>query len=122
MPEARINELAGTAEAQHATLTVRLEASSPARLGDQLALTLDGAALHLFSAEDGRNLEAGSQAGSGAGATASGARRSASSAAASMIMSSWPPTMRRRPSSISTSRGSTPNFAAARSACSRNEL
>ena len=57
VPEARINELAGTAEAQHATLTVRLEASSPARLGDRLALTLDGAALHLFSAEDGRNLE-----------------------------------------------------------------
>jgi multiple sugar transport system ATP-binding protein len=57
VPEARINELAGTAEAQHATLTVRLEASSPARVGDQLALTLDGTALHLFSADDGRNLE-----------------------------------------------------------------
>ncbi len=58
VPEARINELAGTAEAQHATLTVRLEASSPARLGEPLALTLDGASLHLFSAADGRNLEA----------------------------------------------------------------
>ncbi|HST39531.1 MAG TPA: sn-glycerol-3-phosphate ABC transporter ATP-binding protein UgpC [Conexibacter sp.] len=55
--DARLDELAGTSEAQHGMLTVRLEASSPAAVGQPLTLALDGAALHLFSAADGRNLE-----------------------------------------------------------------
>ncbi len=41
------------------------------------------------------------------------------SSATSTIMSSWPPTMRRRPSSTRMSRASRPCFSAARSACSR---
>ncbi|MDW5597876.1 sn-glycerol-3-phosphate ABC transporter ATP-binding protein UgpC [Conexibacter stalactiti] len=55
--DARLDELAGTSEAQHGMLTVRLEAVSPAAVGQPLTLALDGAALHLFSAADGRNLE-----------------------------------------------------------------
>jgi MmyB-like transcription regulator ligand binding domain len=45
--------------------------------------------------------------------------RRARSAAMSVIMSSWPPTVRSRPHSSRMSRTGTPNRSAARSACSR---
>jgi multiple sugar transport system ATP-binding protein len=57
VPEATLNELAGTSEAQHRQLTVRLEASSQAAVGTPLPVRVDGAAVHLFDAGDGRNLE-----------------------------------------------------------------
>jgi multiple sugar transport system ATP-binding protein len=55
--DARLDELAGTSEAQHGMLTARLEASSPAAVGQPLTLALDAAALNLFSAADGSRLE-----------------------------------------------------------------
>jgi len=57
LPEAALDELAGTSEADHRQLTVRLEATSPAAPGAPLHVALDGAAVHLFDADDGRNLE-----------------------------------------------------------------
>jgi multiple sugar transport system ATP-binding protein len=57
VPDATLNELAGTTEAQHRQLTVRLEATSAAAVGTPLPVRIDRAAIHLFDATDGRNLE-----------------------------------------------------------------